>query len=111
VTAFATLGAVTPLPAGVPINRDNVILEMSNKNLVILRGTVMNGGVPTTHWMLGTLFTRDGDGLPATVVAHDPWSGKQVTIRRKTKMVVAPADFPLTGFKIDAYQPVTVLAP
>jgi hypothetical protein len=108
VTTRATLGALTDIPAGIPLDKSNVIGAMRLGDLVILRGTFSSGGSTATHYMLGTLYTVDNRGRLAAVVAHDPWTGAQLVIDPNTKTVVAPSDFPLAGFTIDGYQPVTL---
>ena len=107
-TAEATLGTFKAIAANARLNNANVIGEMKIGRLVILRGayTKSNGG-KGEHWLLGTLHTESGNALDA-VIANDPWTGMQVTIDPATKRVVWPADFPLTGFKVDGYQPVTL---
>jgi len=108
VTTRATLGTLSAIPANVPLKSTNVIGQMNAFKLVILRGTYNNNGSSATHWMLGTLYTRDVDGTPAFVIAHDPWTGMQVMIDPTTKRVVWPANFPLKNFRINGYQPVTL---
>ena len=109
VKTYATLGTLTAIASGTPIDVANVIGAMDSEQLVILRGRYSkDGGGSATHWMLGTLYRKDGGGNPTAVIAHDPWTGQQVTIDPATKKVVTPADFPLTNFKVNAYQPVTV---
>jgi hypothetical protein len=107
VKDYASLGTLTTIGA-VPIDAANVTGAMDNEQLVILRGRyVTEGGDPATHWMLGTLYRKDGLFITA-IIAHDPWTGQQVTIDPATKRVVVPADFPLENFKVNGYRPVTV---
>jgi hypothetical protein len=82
---------------------------MRREKLVILRGTFTRNGGGAKHWVLGTLFREDSSGSVTAVVANDPWTGRQVTIDPLTKQVIAPADFPLANFTIDAYRPVILL--
>jgi hypothetical protein len=42
------------------------------------------------------------------IVANDPRTGLQVQIDPSTKMVVAPANFPLTNFTVNGYRPVSI---
>jgi len=42
------------------------------------------------------------------VVAHDPWSGRQVMIDPATKKVFSPASFPLAKFRVNGYRQVTL---
>jgi hypothetical protein len=105
VTGYATRGAFTPLPYAV---LRGVAAEMKKGNLVLLRGSYVDGGQPAQSWMLGTLFTTDDNGAVKTVVANDPVTGAQVEIDVATKRVVLPRRFPLRNFKIDAYIPVTI---
>ena len=108
VTTYATLGSITALAARVALANSNVVGEMKSGKLVILRGTyTKSNGAKAEHWMLGTLYTGSGT-RPDTVVANDPWTGMQVTIDPATKRVVSPANFPLTDFKVDGYQTVTL---
>jgi hypothetical protein len=58
--------------------------------------------------MLATSFITDSDGHVTALVADDPWTGLQVRIDAQTKQVIAPADFPLAGFTVDAYETVTL---
>ena len=104
---LATLGTLKPIAANARLNGSNVIGEMAIGRLVILRGSYARNGRKAEHWMLGTLYTASGNGL-AGVIANDPWTGQQVTIDPVTKKVLWPANYPLTGFKIDGYQPVTL---
>jgi hypothetical protein len=108
VTTRATLGTFKAIAANARLNGTNVIGEMKIGHLVILRGTyTKSNGIKAEHWLLGTLYTASGNALDA-VIANDPWTGMQVTIDPVSKKVVWPADFPLTGFKVDGYQPMTV---
>ncbi|MGB7259073.1 MAG: hypothetical protein WBD48_13435, partial [Pseudolabrys sp.] len=107
LTLHATLTALTPLPGA--ITGQNVIAHLKVGRLVILRGTyTKSGGGTATHYMLATMFTKKPNGLPSTIVVNDPWTGWQVEIDPATKMVVSPSNFPLTNFKVNAYQAVTV---
>jgi hypothetical protein len=108
ITTLVTLGAFASIAAASPLDSSNVIGAMSTGKLVILRGRFRKGdGTRGTHWLLGTLFTTQG-GHPNGVVAHDPWTGLQVTIDLATKRVVDPAHFPLARFVVDGYQPATI---
>ena len=108
VTTYATLGVLKTIAAGARLNGSNVIGEMKIGKLVILRGAyTRSNGVKAEHWLLGTLYTALGNALD-TIVANDPWTGLQVTIDPLTKKIVSPANFPLTGFKVDGYRPVTL---
>jgi M26 IgA1-specific Metallo-endopeptidase N-terminal region len=109
VKNYATLGAIAAISSGTPIEVANVLGVMDAEQLVILLGTYrQRGGVRVRHWMLGTLYTKDSGGTPNAVIAHDPYTGQQVTIGLTTKKVVSPANFPLTNFTVNAYQPVSV---
>jgi hypothetical protein len=108
VTLHATLGPVIGIAANTPIGQSNVIGQLKLGKPVILRGTYSSGGTTATHWMLATLFTRNPDGSAAAVVALDPRTGEQVEIDPVSKTVVFPSKFPLDGFKINGYQPVTI---
>ena len=107
VTDFATLGNFQPIGPDTPL-RNNVVARMEDEKLVLLRGTYERGGETARSWMLGTLFTSRADGTVIAVVANDPFTGEQVEIDPRTKMVVPPATFPLTNFKVDGFRPVTI---
>jgi len=107
-STLATLGTLKPIAGNTRLNNTNVIGEMAIGRLVILRGSyTRSNGRKAEHWLLGTLYTTAGNALSA-VIANDPWTGQQVTIDPATKQIVWPANYPLTGFKIDGYQPVTL---
>ena len=106
VTNLATLGALTAIPANAQLNL--VFGELRSGKLVMLRGGYNNNGAAATHWMLGTLYTLEANGGFGLVIAHDPWTGMQVAIDKVTKKVVWPANHPLTNFRINGYQPVTL---
>jgi hypothetical protein len=107
VTMHATLGTLQPIAPATPIG-NQVTSLMRAQNLVILRGTYDTGGRTKTHWMLGTLYTKNADNSLALIVANDPRTGLQVQIDPSTKMVVAPANFPLTNFTVNGYRPVSI---
>jgi len=107
VTMHATLGTLQSIAPATPIG-NQVTSLMRAQNLVILRGTYDTGGRTKTHWMLGTLYTKNPDNSLALIVANDPRTGLQVQIDPNTKMVVAPANFPLTNFTVNGYQPVSI---
>jgi hypothetical protein len=108
VTTRATLGTFAAIAANVPLNNTNVVGAMKTGQLVLLRGTYTKAnGNKAQHWLLGTLFTAVGKAV-GTVIANDPWTGEQVMIDPATKKVLSPTNFPLTGFKVDGYQPVTL---
>jgi hypothetical protein len=110
VTTYAKLGTPVPLANGAALDDTNVIGLMRNQKLVILRGTfTKNGGGSVRHRVLGTLFREDSSGTVTAVLANDPWTGRQVTIDPLSKQVIAPDDFPLANFTVDAYRPVTLL--
>jgi hypothetical protein len=107
-TTQATLGTLKSIAANARLNNANVIGKMKIGRLVILRGTYTKAnGIKAEHWLLGTLYTASGNVLNA-VIANDPWTGMQVTIDPVTKKVIWPANYALTGFKVDGYQPVTL---
>jgi hypothetical protein len=109
VTTHATLGTLTTISGGTPLNGTNVIGSMDAEKLVILRGTYKKSdGSIGTHWMLGTLYTKAADDSVSTVVANDPFTAQQIEIDPATKRVLSPANFPLTNFKVNGYQPVTL---
>jgi hypothetical protein len=107
VKTYVVLGGLTVIADDTPLNNANVIGSMNAGKLVVLRGTYKkSGGTTATHWLLGTLYTRDpGNGVNA-VVANDPSTGEQVHIDPATKKVIVPADFPLKNFKVNGYRPV-----
>jgi hypothetical protein len=107
VTTHATLGALKPLAANAHLDATNVAGQMNVHRLVILRGTFVKSGATVTHYMLGTMYTKQGTGVK-TVVANDPWTGTQVEISPTSRMVVTPG-FPLPTFKVNGYQPVMTL--
>jgi hypothetical protein len=109
VRNHATLGTLTEIDADAPIEVANVLGVMDGQQLALLRGNYEDdGGNKVRHWMLGTLYTRDDTATPNALIAHDPWTGQQVTIDLLTKKVIVPGDFPLNKFKVNAYQPVTL---
>jgi len=109
VALHATLGTLKPIAAGARLDGTNVIGAMQKQKLVILRGTFTTAsGASATHWMLGTLFTKDNSDKLGAVVAHDPWSGRQVMIDPATKKVFSPASFPLAKFRVNGYRQVTL---
>lgn len=109
VMYFAALSGVRNMASGASIDDSNIIGSLKARNAVILRGryTAENGKV-TLHWMLATSFTSDGSGQTTGLVANDPWTGQQVRIDPTTHMVTQPAKFPLTNFRVDGYQVVTL---
>ncbi len=107
VTGYATLGTLTPIGANTPLT-NNVIKELKANKLVLLRGTYRSGAQNVESWMLGTLYTTNAGGTATAVVANDPFTGKQVTIDPATKRVLSPSGFPLTNFKVNGYQTVTI---
>jgi hypothetical protein len=108
ITAHANLGAMVNVPAATPLTA-NVITQMNAHRLVILRGTYSkSGGGTATHYMLGTLYTKNPNSSVKTIVANDPYTGKQVEISPTTKRVLTPR-FPLAGFKVDGYQAIAGL--
>jgi hypothetical protein len=107
VADHATLGTLKTIKANTPIG-SQIVNKMRAQNLVILRGTYTpEGGGSATHYMLGTLYTKNPDNSLSAVIANDPWTGWQVAIDPVSKTVVTP-NFPLADFKIDGYQPVTI---
>ncbi|MGQ0485905.1 MAG: hypothetical protein ACT4SY_11210 [Hyphomicrobiales bacterium] len=109
VTTYASLGTRIRLSPSTPLNDANVIGQLKQRKLVILRGTyTKNAGVKAIHWLLATLFTTKPDGALRRVIAHDPRTGRQIEIDPITKKVVKPARFPLKEFVVDRYQAVTV---
>ena len=108
ITAHASLGALRTIAGNARLDGSNVIGQMDRQRLVILRGSYKkSGGGTATHFMLGTLYTKAGGAVQA-VVAHDPWTGEQVSIDRATKKVISPANFPLANFKVNGYRRVTI---
>jgi M26 IgA1-specific metallo-endopeptidase-like protein len=129
VTANATLGVLTAIAANKPLDASNVIRAMDRGQLVILRGNYgrnadrLARGASThrrppiarppaatgEHWMLATLYTKKANGLVDKIIANDPLTGRQLEIDPVSKEVVG--NFPLNGFTINGYQPVTVKLP
>jgi hypothetical protein len=102
VTAHAALGALRPIGAAAQLKPAIDALNM--QRLVILRGSFTNArGVQATHWMLATLYTRNGPSV-GVIAANDPWTGQQVAIDPLSKKVVSPSDFPLANFKVNGFQ-------
>lgn len=108
VTSHATLGAVHSIPAATPIDNTNVIVQLRARKVVIVRGTYTKAGKIIAHDMLATLYTSDSNGNVTALVANDPWTGKQVKIDPGTKQVVWPSGFPLSGWTVKSYWPVTL---
>jgi hypothetical protein len=111
VTQHASLGALAGISPTQPLGDANVTGRLKLDQAVILRGAYKVGTATQTHWMLATAFTVDGSGRVTTIVANDPWTGRQVRISPSTKAVVSPAGFPLAGFKVNGYRPVSFLPP
>jgi hypothetical protein len=108
ITTHATLGLMKPIAAATPLNATNVIGQLNLRRLVILRGTYAKAGGGTgTHHMLATLYTKTASNAVSTVVANDPFTGRQVEINPATKRVTTP--FPLTNFTVNGYEAVTGL--
>jgi hypothetical protein len=108
LATHATLGAMKPIAAATPLNATNVIGQLNVRRLVILRGTYAKAGGGTgTHHMLATLYTKTASNAVSTVVANDPFTGKQVEISPATKRVTTP--FPLKNFTVNGYLPVSGL--
>ncbi|MGH6789850.1 MAG: ZmpA/ZmpB/ZmpC family metallo-endopeptidase-related protein [Pseudolabrys sp.] len=110
VTSDATLGPLKAIPANVTLTT-TVVANMKRGKVVLLRGSYQNGGKTAEAWMLGTLFTSDENGKILAVIANDPFTGAQIQIDPVKKTVAAPRSFPLKGFKVDAYQVVTIAIP
>lgn len=112
VRNFAMLGPLAAIAKATPLDNSNIIAPMNHSKLVILRGRYIKpGGEVATHWMLGTLYTKNADGTVKAVIADDPATGQQVQIDPTTKKVIAPADFPLAHFLVNGYRPVTLEFP
>jgi hypothetical protein len=111
VKLYAQLGSMTTITAATPLNNANVVGSMNAGKLVILRGTYRKGGANETHWMLGTLYTKDSGNNVDAIVANDPFTGQQVRIDPATKAVISPANFPLKNFRVNGYRPVTLVLP
>jgi hypothetical protein len=111
VKIYAQLGSMTAIAAATPLNNANVVGSMNAGKLVILRGVYRKGGATETHWMLGTLYTKDSGNNVDAIVANDPFTGKQVRIDPTTKTVQSPANFPLQHFRVNGYRPVTLALP
>lgn len=107
VTAHASLGAMTAVAGA--LGEGNVIGALRADQVVLIRGKYRkDGGGSALQWMLATSFVTDGDDNVIAVVADDPWTGLQVRIDPGTKEVVAPANFPLRNFRVNAFQIVTL---
>jgi hypothetical protein len=111
VKLYAQLGSMTAIAAATPLNNANVVGSMNTGKLVILRGVYRKGGATETHWMLGTLYTKDSGNNVDAIIANDPFTGKQVRIDSATKTVQSPANFPLKNFRVNGYRPVTFTLP
>jgi len=112
VKNFAMLGSLSSIPKATPLDNSNIIAPMNHSKLVILRGRyIKSGGEVATHWMLGTLYTKNADGTVKEVIADDPATGQQVQIDPVTKKVISPAGFPLAHFMVNGYRPVTLELP
>jgi hypothetical protein len=107
ITTHATLGPLKSIPAATALDTTNVIGAMNLHRLVILRGHYKKGASSVTHYMLGTLFTKQGSKI-LSIVANDPYTGTQVEISPSTKKVTTPG-FPQPTFIVDGYQQVTSL--
>jgi hypothetical protein len=109
VTQHATRGPLNAVAPAVKLDESNVIGALRARAIVLLRGKYRpETGGQATQWMVATSFTTDSDGNVTAVVADDPWTGLQVRIDPATKQVVAPADFPLAHFTVNAFQTVTL---
>jgi hypothetical protein len=109
VTQHATRGPLNAVAPAVKLDDSNVIGALRAREVVLLRGKYRPAtGGKATQWMVATSFTTDADGNVTAVVADDPWTGLQVRIDPATKQVVAPADFPLAHFTVNAFQAVTL---
>jgi hypothetical protein len=107
ITTHATLGALKTLAPAAHLDGSNVVGQMNAHRLVILRGTFTKGGSTVIHYMLGSLYTKNGAAVK-TIVANDPWTGTQVEVDPVTRKVVTPG-FPLATFKVNGYRAVTTL--
>ena len=108
ITTYATLGALTTIPAAQPIGT-NLITPLRADKLAVLRGSYRTSrGALASHWLLATSLVTAANGVVTEIVADDPWTGQQVRINRNTKAVVAPAGFPLSQFKVNGFQIVTL---
>jgi hypothetical protein len=109
VTGHATRGPRRLVASRVKLDEGNVIGALRARQVVLLRGKYRReAGGKATQWMVATSFTTDAQGNVTAVVADDPWTGLQVRIDPATKRVVAPADFPLAHFTVNAFQTVTL---
>jgi hypothetical protein len=109
VTRHAARGPLNAVAPAVKLDDSNVIGALRAREAVLLRGKYRaEAGGKATQWMVATSFTTDADGNVTAVVADDPWTGLQVRIDPATKQVVAPADFPLAHFTVNAFQTVTL---
>jgi hypothetical protein len=109
VTGHASRGPLNAVAPAVKLDESNVIGALRAREVVLLRGKYRPAtGGKATQWMVATSFTTDADGNVTAVVADDPWTGLQVRIDPATKRVVAPADFPLAHFTVNAFQTVTL---
>jgi hypothetical protein len=109
VTQHATRGPLNAVAPKVQLDESNVIGALRAHDVVLLRGKYRpETGGKATQWMVATSFTTDADGNVTAVVADDPWTGLQVRIDPATKQVIAPADFPLGHFTVNAFQTVTL---
>jgi hypothetical protein len=109
VKQYASLRALTAIPAEQPIDDSNIIGPLKSNKMVIVGGSYDKpGGGTAIHWMLATSFTVGEGGAIESLVANDPWTGRQVRIDPATKRVIAPADFPLANFQVDQFRVVSI---
>jgi len=95
ITTRATLGPQLNIAAAEALTEANVIGPLRARKLVILRGTYKLNGHTFSHYLLGTSFTV-ASGKVTSVVADDPYTGKQVRIDLAAtgKNVIGPGGLP-----------------
>jgi hypothetical protein len=108
VRRFANLGPLRRIGDAVAIGDANVIGPLKSRRVVVIRGSFRQNRERVDHWMLATLFRTNEAGDVTHLVAHDPWTGRQVLIDPATKRVVSPARFPLADFQVEGFQVVTI---
>jgi hypothetical protein len=108
VRQHARLGRLNTLGTNTLLDEQRITRALRNRKLVILRATNAAGTV--THWLLATLYTSNRKGSLVRIIAHDPWTGRQIEINPLTKKITAPRPVPVRIKRviIDGYQVVTL---
>ena len=107
-TSHASLGPLTAIASATPLGSGNLIGPLRAHKIVLLRGSYTAGATVKPHWLLATSFKVSAAGSVTGIVANDPWTGRQVRIDPATKRVSSPLPFPLSGFRINGFQVVTL---